>query len=118
MTENREKLDELITKLKALGDRAKTTRAQFGSPIMDTILARANKNLARFGDGDGVQRQPPQQPQLEMRRSCPKCGLQTVQEAQFCSDCGFSYRAQEIEERHRREDRERLERNSRASISS
>jgi len=108
-----QKFDELIAKLKAFGQKVKSTRDGFGQPLADRVGTRLDRLLTQH-NGDSNPRQP-QQPQLEVRRTCPKCGRSFNELVDFCN-CGYSFRAQEIEERHQREDRERLERNSRASI--
>ena len=109
-----QKVDELLQKLKSLGDRAKSTRSQLGSPLVDRLFDRVDKLSSRLPqNGDSRSQQQP--PQAEVRRTCPKCGRSFSEDVAFCN-CGYSFRAQEIEERHQREDRERLERNSRASI--
>jgi len=110
-----QKLDELFLKLRSLGDKAKSARAQLGEPILDRLLSRASKSLTRFGDGNGVQRQQPPQPQPP-GRICPRCGVQAVQEARFCSSCAFDFQAQESSERRRREEEERLERFSKMGV--
>lgn len=112
---DREKLDDLFLKLRSLGDRAKSARAQLGEPIMERVFTRVSKTLTRFGDGNGVQQQPQQQPEPP-GRICPKCGVPALQEARFCSRCAFDFEAQESSERHRREEEERLERFSKMGV--
>lgn len=116
MTESQnQKIDELLSKVKTLGSRVKEVRSSFGEPIMDRILSRANKNLARFGDGNGVQTQPPPQPQ-EPKLVCPKCGKIFLEDVPFCSGCAFPF----LEEKHRRQreddERQRLERFSKMGV--
>ena len=112
---DREKLDDLFLKLRSLGDKVKATRAQIGEPLMDRILSRATKTLTRFGNGNGVQQQPQQQPEPP-GRICPKCGVPAAQEARFCSRCAFDFEAQESSERRRREEEEKLERFSKMGV--
>jgi len=111
---DKEKLDDLFLKLRSLGDRAKSARAQIGEPIMERVLTRVSKTLTRFGDGTGVRQEQPQ-PQPP-GRICPKCGVPALQEARFCSRCAFDFEAQESSERRRREEEERLERFSKMGV--
>jgi hypothetical protein len=117
-TENQEKFDELLTKLRTLGSRAKGIRAQVSEPVLDRILARANKNLARFGDGNGVQRPQPQQAQQPQEPTlvCPKCGVLALPGSHFCSSCGFDFEEEQRQQAKAVFEREKIERGSRVGV--
>jgi len=109
---DKEKIDELFLKLRSLGDRAKSTRAQLGSPLVDRIFERVNRISAKLpvGNGDSRSQQPVQA--QEPRVVCPRCGKIYLETFAFCSGCGFSF--QEVQRKQAREEleRERLERTS------
>jgi len=103
-SENHEKIDELLLKLRSLGDRAKSTRAQLGSPLVDRVLERVNRISAKLpvGNGDSRSQQPVQA--QEPRVVCPRCGKTYLETIAFCSGCGFSF-----EEARRKQEREQIE---------
>jgi hypothetical protein len=112
---DKEKIDELLLKLKTLGDRAKTTRAQFGSPLVDRLFDRVDKLSSRLPQGNGdsrSQQQPPQQPPLKV---CPKCGKTYFEDVSFCT-CGFSFEGEKRRQERAEEERERLERASKMGV--
>lgn len=101
-TNQNEKVDELITKLKSLGQRVKSSRDEIGTPLGDRLGTRLTKLLSRFPAGNGTSAVN-QQPQ-EAKLVCPRCGLETVKGAHFCSGCGFDFEGEE-----RRRQREEFE---------
>jgi len=116
MSEN-EKIDELLTKIKSLSDRAKSTRAQFGSPLVDRLFDRVDKLSSRLPQGNGTHSQQLPQPQ-EAKISCPKCGVQAVQGAHFCSGCGFDFQAEQRRQQREDDERQKLERFSKMGVTS
>jgi len=118
MAENQsEKMDELFNKLRGLADRAKSTRAQLGAPLVDRALERLTKISAKLpNDGHAQQsQQQPQQPQ-ESTLVCPKCGVLALQGSHFCSSCGFDFSAEARQQLKESFEREKLERNSRIGV--
>jgi len=107
-----EKVDELFLKLRSLGDKLKSARAQLGEPLLDRIVSRASKNLARFGDGKGVQPQQPQEPKVV----CPRCGKTYLETIAFCSGCGFSFGEERRRQEREQIEGERVERNGRMGV--
>jgi ribosomal protein L37E len=116
---DKEKIDELLGKIKTLGNRAKEARSSFGSPLVDRALERLTKISAKLpSNGDSRLQSRPQQPSQpeEPRISCPKCGKTFFEDPSFCSGCGFPF----LEERRRRQreddERERLQRFSKMGV--
>jgi ribosomal protein L37E len=112
MTANQnQKLDELVQKLKDLGQRLKSTREGFGSPLTDRIFERVNRISAKLpsGNGNSHPQQPPQ-PQ-EPKVVCPRCGKTFLEEIAFCSGCGFDFSAEA-----RRQLKEGFERGARVGV--
>jgi ribosomal protein L37E len=112
---DKQKIDELLIKLRSLGDRAKTTRAQFGAPVLDRVLERVGRISQKLPQHDGGSN-PQQPPQPQEVKTCPKCGLQAVQGSHFCSDCGFDFSAEARRQLKESFEREKLERSSRVGI--
>ena len=115
---DREKIDELLLKLRSLGDRAKSTRAQFGSPLVDRALERLNRISAKLpsGNGHAVNQQPQQQPQQEPKVVCPRCGKTALEDIAFCSGCGFSFQQERRRQQREEIEKEKLERASRMGV--
>jgi len=110
---DKEKIDELLGKLRGLADRAKSTRTQLGSPLVDRALERLNRISAKLPSGNGDSRpQPPEIP----RRTCPKCGQSFAEDIAFCSSCGFDFKAEQRRQQRAEEETRRLERGSRTSV--
>jgi len=111
-----QKVDELLQKLKSLGDRAKSTRSQLGSPLVDRVLERVGRISEKLPqhNGDSNPRQP-QQPQ-EPKVVCPKCGHSFSEDIAFCSTCGFSFQEQKREQAKAVFEREKIERGSRVGV--
>lgn len=115
MAENQQKINELITKLKALGQKVKSTRDDFGSPLIDRVLQRVGKISQNLpGNGENRPQQPPQ-PQ-EPKVVCPRCGKTFLEDAPFCSGCGFDFQAEQRRQQREQFDREKLERGSKFGI--
>ncbi len=114
---DKEKIDELLLKLRSLGDRAKSTRAQFGAPLLDRVLERVGRISEKLPqhNGDSKPRQP--EPE-EAKISCPKCGVQAVQGANFCNACGLSFQEERRRQQREEIEREKCERTSRIGITS
>ena len=114
MTEKNEKIDELITKLKALGQKVKNSRDDFGQPLADRVGTRLDRLLTRLPqhNGDSKPQQPPQEPTLV----CPKCGVLALQGAHFCSSCGFDFSAEARRQLKEGFEREKLERGARVGV--
>jgi ribosomal protein L37E len=110
-----QKFDELIAKLKAFGEKLKSARDGFGSPVTDRVATRLDKLLTRLPQHDGGSN-PQQPPQPQEVKTCPKCGLQAVQGSHFCSDCGFDFSAEARRQLKESFEREKLERGSRVGI--
>lgn len=112
-----QKFDELLQKLRSLGEKAKTTRTRLGTPLVDRVFDRVDKLSSRVAqhDGDSNPRQQPQQPQ-ELTLVCPKCGVLAVQGAHFCSACGFDFSAEARRQLKEGFEREKLERSARTGI--
>lgn len=117
MAENQEKLDELLAKIKSLSGKVKTTRAQFGSPLVDRVLERVGRISEKLPQHDGGSnpRQQPQQPQ-ESALVCPKCGVLALQGSHFCSSCGFDFEAEQRRQVKEGFEREKLERAARVGV--
>lgn len=114
-----QKIDELLLKVKALGQRVKSTRDSFGQPVADRLLDRLNKLSSRLpqGDGESHNQQPQQPPQPEEAKiSCPKCGVQAVQGVHFCSSCSFDFEAEKRRQQREQFEREKCERASRVGV--
>jgi len=109
-----QKVDELLQKLKSLGERAKEARSSFGQPLADRLLDRLNKVTNRLPSGNGDSRSQ-QQPQSEVRRTCPKCGRSFNEDVNFCN-CGFDFSAEARRQLKESFEREKLERNSRLGV--
>jgi len=116
MTENQEKLDELLTKIKSLSGKVKTTRAQFGNPLVDRVLERVGRISQKLPAGNGhAVNQQPQQPQSMI--ACPKCNqVQNSPALNYCQSCGHDFRAEERQAKRREEEVERLERSARLGV--
>jgi ribosomal protein L37E len=108
-----QKFDELIAKLKAFGQKVKSTRDGFGQPLADRVGTRLDRLLTQH-NGDSNPRQP-QQPQ-EPKVVCPKCGHSFSEDIAFCSTCGFSFQEQKREQAKAVFEREQNERNSRIGV--
>jgi len=113
---DKEKIDELFLKLRSLGDRAKSTRAQLGSPLVDRIFERVNRISAKLpvGNGDSRSQQPVQA--QEPRVVCPRCGKTFLEDIAFCSGCGFSFQEERRKQQREEIEREKLERASRMGV--
>ena len=113
---DKEKVDQLFAKLKSLGDRAKSTRAQFGSPLVDRVLERVGRISQKLPQHNGNSQ--PQQPQQEPKVVCvcPQCGKAFLEDIAFCSGCGFSFQEQRRKQQHEELEREKLVRTSTMSI--
>jgi hypothetical protein len=107
-----QKIEELFAKVRSIADKAKSTRAQLGEPILDRILSRANRTLTRLGDGNGMVQQP--QPQTPLK-VCPKCGRPFFEDVSFCN-CGFSFQEEKRRQQREEIEREKLERGSRMGV--
>ena len=110
-SENHEKIEELLSKVKSLGQRVRSTRDSLGEPVLSRVFDRLNKLSNRLPVGNGDRSQPPVQAQ-EPRVVCPRCGKIYLETFAFCSGCGFSF--QEVQRKQAREqlERENLERTS------
>ncbi|MCJ7424114.1 hypothetical protein MUP01_07585 [Candidatus Bathyarchaeota archaeon] len=112
-----QKIEELLDKIKTLGNRAKEVRSSFGQPVQDRLLDRLNKLSSRLPQHNGgsnpqQQLQTPQVPKLV----CPKCGQSFVEDISFCSGCGFDFSAEKRRQLKEGFEREKLERNSRMGV--
>jgi len=117
MGEQTEKMDQLFSKLKALGEKAKQARSSLGSPIADRLLDRLGKVSNRLppgNNGNGQQAQAQQQPQ-EATISCPKCGTHALQSSNFCASCGFDFKAEAHRQMRHQIEHESLERSAKMS---
>jgi hypothetical protein len=114
MGENQnQKVDELLQKLKSLGDRAKSTRSQLGSPLVDRLFDRVDKLSSRLPqNGDSRPQQPPQEPTL----ACPKCGVLALSGSHFCSKCGFDFEEEQRQQAKAAFEREKIERAGRVGV--
>jgi hypothetical protein len=108
-----QKIDELVGKVKALGQRVKSTRDGFGSPLVDRALERLNRISAKLPNNGHAVNQQPQQP--EARRTCPKCGRSFNEDVDFCN-CGLSFREEKQKQMRREIERETLERSARMGV--
>jgi len=118
MAENQsEKMDELFNKLRGLADRAKSTRAQLGAPLVDRALERLTKISAKLPNNGHAQQsqQQPQQPQ-ESTLVCPKCGVLALQGSHFCSRCGFDFEEEQRQQAKAAFEREKIERAGRVGV--
>lgn len=109
-----QKVDELLQKLKSLGERAKEARSSFGQPLVDRVLERVNKISAKLPNNGHAQQS--QQAQLQELKNCPKCFKQLGQDVRFCEKCGFDFQGLEREEARKLENRLELERTSRMGV--
>jgi len=114
MAENQEKIDELVTKLKALGQRVKSTRDGFGNPLVDRVFERLNRISAKLPNNGHAASQLPQPEEAKI--SCPKCGVQAVQGVHFCSSCSFDFEAEQRRQQREQFEREKCERASRVGV--
>jgi len=114
MAENQnQKLDELIAKLKAFGQKVKSTRDGFGQPLADRVGTRLDRLLTQH-NGDSNPRQAQQPPQETL--VCPKCGVLALQGSHFCSSCGFDFEAEQRRQVKEGFEREKLERAARVGV--
>ena len=114
---DREKIDELITKVRGLGEKVNSTRAELGSPLIDRIFERVSRISAKLPAGNGNSHPQQQLPQpQEAKISCPKCGVQALQGSHFCSSCSFDFSAEARRQLKEGFEREKLERSARTGI--
>jgi ribosomal protein L37E len=114
--QNQEKLDELIAKLKAFGQKVKSTRDGFGSPVTDRVATRLDKLLTRLPQHDGGSNpRQPQQPQ-ESTLVCPRCGVLAPPASHFCSRCGFDFEEEQRQQAKAAFEREKIERAGRVGV--
>jgi hypothetical protein len=111
---DKEKIDELLGKLRGLADRAKSTRTRLGTPLVDRVFDRVDKLSSRLPQGDGDSHNQQSQPQTPLK-VCPKCGHSFSEDVDFCN-CGFSFREERRRQERAEEETRRLERNARASV--
>lgn len=113
---DKEKIDQLLSKVKGLGQRLRSTRDSLGQPVTDILLDRLTKLSSRLpSNGDFRRAQQPQPPEIP-RRTCPKCGQSFADDIAFCSGCGFSFGEEKRRQQYEQDERQRLERNARASV--
>lgn len=114
---DKEKIDELITKVRGLGEKVKSTRAELGSPLIDRIFERVNRISAKLpaGNGHAVNQQQPPQPQ-EPKVVCPRCGRTFLEDIAFCSGCGFSFQEQRRKQQRAELEKEKCERDARMGV--
>jgi hypothetical protein len=112
MTENHEKIDELLGKIKTLGNRAKAVRTSFGQPLADRVGTRLDKLLTRLPQHDGGDSNPRPQAPLKV---CPRCGRPFFENVDFCN-CGFSFGEEKRRQEREQIEGERVERNGRMGV--
>lgn len=107
-----EKVDEFLAKIKSLGDRTKSMRAQLGAPVLDRIverLGRISQKLPQNGDSN-----PQRQAQTPLK-VCPKCGRPFLEDVKYCN-CGFSFQEEKRQQQREEFEQEKIERTGRLGV--
>ena len=117
-SQNQEKMDQLFSKLKALGEKAKQARASFGSPLVDRVFERVTKMSAKLPPGNNghAPQEAQREPQQEAKISCPKCFKQLAQDVRFCEKCGFDFGEESRKQMRQQIERESLERSAKMGV--